>query len=141
VQEYRVSVRVTDFKGNENHDDVMINSQPVNMTKEIVDEIQPMVEITNPLPGEIVNYTGDVIIEGTASDNIGIKKVEAYAHTLPHDGTFPFNLATPTTDDWSKWSIKLTIPDTQEYRVSVIVIDNAGNENWTDVMINSPLEN
>jgi hypothetical protein len=66
--------------------------------------------------------------------------VEAFAHTLPHDGEFNFELATPTSPgDWSEWSIELTIPDEQTYRVLVRVTDITGNQNWADYLINEEL--
>jgi hypothetical protein len=67
--------------------------------------------------------------------------VEAFAHTLPHDGEFNFELATPISpDDWSKWSIEINIPDEQTYRVLARVTDNTGNQNWADILINDPLD-
>ncbi len=106
------------------------------------DEIRPEVSITNPpTPTTITNHVGTIVIQGTASDESGIAKVEAFAHTLPHDGRFNFQPAIPTSPgDWLKWSIELTIPDDQTYRVLVRAIDNTGNVNWAETTINSPPE-
>ena len=126
-----------DSSGNPNWDYFLINPQPKNLP----DEIRPLIEITNPAPDEIINHIGKIIIEGTASDERGIAKVEAFAHTLPHDGEFNFELATPTNPgDWSKWSIEINIPDEQTYRVLVRVMDSSGNPNWDEILINDPLD-
>jgi hypothetical protein len=137
-QTYRVLVRVMDYSGNPNWDYFLINPQPKNLP----DEIRPLIEITNPAPDEIINHIGEIVIEGTASDERGIAKVEAFAHTLPHDGEFNFELATPISpDDWSKWSIEINIPDEQTYRVLVRVMDSNGNPNWDEIIINLESEN
>jgi len=101
----------------------------------------PQVFITQPTICRPLTQVGDIIVEGTASDNIGIAKVEAFAHTLPFDGNFNFQSATQTNQgDWSKWFIEIPIADEKPHRILVRVTDMNGNANWDDTMVNYQLK-
>ena len=103
------------------------------------DSVPPSVDITYPSFCSGIVATGIITVEGTASDSSGINRVEAYAHTFPQpDGEFPFQPAKPISPgNWSKWSIQLDIPDDKPYRILVRAIDNFGNENWDESLINT----
>jgi len=99
----------------------------------------PSVDITSPSFCSGTLATGTVTVQGTSSDPSGINKVEAFARPVQQDdGKFPFQLATPmVSGDWSKWSIQLSIPDDKPYWILVRAMDNFGNENWDESMINT----
>ena len=103
------------------------------------DSQPPSVDITYPSFCSGIVETGTITVEGTASDSSGINRVEAFAQIYPqNDEDFPFSPAKPILPgDWSKWSIKLEIPDGKPYRILVRAIDNFGNENWDESLINS----
>ena len=83
------------------------------------DNIHPDVVIIEPASGQTVN--GDVIIEAMATDNIGIDRVEFFINTdLVHtDNTGPDYEFTWSTD---------TLPDDQDYIISLTCYDLNGNE-------------
>ena len=99
----------------------------------------PLVNITSPSFCSGTVATGKITIQGTAFDSSGINRVEAFARSIEqNDDEFPFQPATPIAPgDWSKWSIQLTIPDDKPYWILVRAMDNFGNENWDESMINS----
>ena len=103
------------------------------------DSQAPSVDITSPSFCSGIVATGIITVEGTASDSSGINRVEAYAHTFPQpDQEFPFQPAKPISQgDWSKWSIQLDIPNDKPYKILVRAIDNFGNENWDESLINT----
>lgn len=99
----------------------------------------PDVNITSPSFCSGTIATGTITIQGTAFDSSGINRVEAFARPiLQNEDEFPFQLATPIAPgDWSKWSIQLSIPDDKPYWILVRAMDNFGNENWDETMINT----
>jgi hypothetical protein len=102
------------------------------------DLVPPIVRITNPTFCSGIYSADTIIIQGTAYDKNGIKKVEAFANTIPHDGEFPFELVQPISHgNWSQWSIPLSIKDDEPHRILVRSFDNTGNENWDESFINS----
>jgi hypothetical protein len=113
---------------------VMENPEPVMQSP---DSTPPSISITDPSYCANNSFkTRAIRVEGTTSDSSGIEKVEAFAHPLPHDGTFPFVIATPMPPDWSKWYIDLEIPeDDKTYRVLVKATDKTGNENWVETFV------
>lgn len=99
----------------------------------------PIVDITSPNPCEDVPGPGQVTVQGTASDQgSGIEKVEAFAHTLPFNNQFPYQLAEQINNNWSNWKIDLNVPENQPYRISARVTDAEGNENWDALTIGLP---
>lgn len=124
---------------------ITINSNSMaNAQNNESDTTPPLVKITNPSPClRPIHHVGELIFEGTASDESGIQGIRGFIHTLPFNNEFPeLKSATPINPgDWSKWSVKITIPDEQEYRFLVEVTDSIGNENWAEVRINSPFTN
>jgi hypothetical protein len=99
----------------------------------------PIVDITSPNPCEDIPGPGQVAVQGTASDQgSGIEKVEAFAHTLPFNNQFPYELAEQINNNWSNWRINLDVPENEPYRISARVTDMEGNENWDAVTIGLP---
>jgi hypothetical protein len=123
---------------------IVISPQPIQ-TKEIgqnsmSDRTRPMVKITNPSYTLTIYTNKSLIINGTASDfGSGIQKVEGFIHTFPFNNNYSYKLANPIApENWSKWSFPVMINNTGTYRLSIRATDNAGNENWTEVMVNFP---
>jgi hypothetical protein len=102
-------------------------------TVTILDKTQPVIDITScmQIPG-----SNEIIVEGTASDQESkVEKVEAFAHTLPFNNQFPYELAEQIDNNWSNWKITLNVTENEPFRISARVTDNAGNENWDGLTI------
>lgn len=102
-----------------------------------MDIVPPLVKITTPSScSNSIMSPGIVLVQGVASDDSsGVKKVEAFSHTYPFNDEFPFEMATPAAQaKWDSWSILVKIHDTRT-RILVRATDNAGNENWDDIVI------
>jgi N,N-dimethylformamidase beta subunit-like, C-terminal len=107
------------------------------------DTIRPSVHITNP-PYPPTVTTSKIIIQGTANDSeSGIKAVSIDAHAFPFTGKFsvPFPSAPIpiTPNNWSHWSVPLTINTTGTYRILVSASDGAGNIGYAETAINAQL--
>ena len=116
--------------------DVLQNSQN--------DTIRPSINITYPEYPPTVT-SGKIIIQGTANDSgSGIRNVSADVHTFPFNGHFTIPLASRpipiSPNNWSHWSVPLIINNTNSYRVVITAIDNAGNANYAETIINAALD-
>jgi hypothetical protein len=110
-------------------------------TVTIVDKIAPDIDITSPKPCTYISGSNEVMVQGTASDQESeVEKVEVFAHTLPFNNQFPYELAEQVNNNWSNWKIMLNVTDNEPFRISARVTDKAGNENWDDLTIGLPLE-
>ncbi len=100
------------------------------------DETPAMVKITNPAScSNSIMSPGIVVVRGVASDDLsGVEKVEGFSHTYPFNDDYDFVMTTPAQADWSSWSIPVEIHETAT-RILVRVTDNAGNENWDEVIV------
>jgi len=101
------------------------------------DASPPSVRILSPSAcSDPLTSAGPITVSGIASDpESGIRKVEAFSHTYPFDGTFPFRIATPSSPgDWSSWTIPVQIYENST-RILVRATDNSGNENWDEVKV------
>ncbi len=112
------------------------NSLEVDEDLVRLDEMPPSIKILNPAScSNSIMSPGIIVVRGVASDDLsGVQKVEAFSETYPFDDTFPFKMATSSQSDWSSWSIPVEIHDTRT-RILVRATDNAGNENWDEVII------
>jgi hypothetical protein len=98
---------------------------------------RPSITITKPSYCTSTIPEGRLTVKGTASSDIGIKRVEAFVHTYPFNNHFPFLLANPVSEgDWSSWSISLDIAGAGQQRILAKVVDNNDNENWAEVVFN-----
>lgn len=107
------------------------------------DDSPPSVRILSPSAcSNSITSAGPTIVSGIASDpESGIRKVEAFSHTYPFDGTFPFKIATPSSaGDWSSWTIPVQIYENST-RILVRATDNSGNENWDEVKVDMAQSN
>ena len=110
-------------------------------TVTIVDKIAPDIDITSPNPCTYNSGSNEVMVQGNASDQESeVEKVEVFAHTLPFNNQFPYELAEQVNNNWSNWKIMLNVTDNEPFRISARVTDKAGNENWDDLTIGLPLE-
>lgn len=101
------------------------------------DGARPSISITKPSYCTTTIGQGTVVVKGTAASDIGIKRVEAFAHAYPFENHFPFLPATPASEgNWSSWSISLDIVGTGQHRILAKVVDNNDNENWAEVIFN-----
>jgi hypothetical protein len=80
-----------------------------------------------------------ILVNGTTSDNAnGVQKVEVFAHLYPFR-SFDLKRANPMSEgNWSKWSIPIRVNSTGVYRILAHVIDNQGNQNWTEARLFVP---
>ena len=93
--------------------------------------------IEPPRESTVTSYV--FLVNGTTSSyENGVQKVEVFAHLYP-SSSFDFKLAKPVSEgNWSKWSIPIRVNSTGVYRILAHVIDNQGNQNWTEVKIFVP---
>ena len=101
------------------------------------DESPPSIRILTPAAcSDPITSAGTTTVAGVASDpESSIRKVEAFSHSYPFDGTFPFRMATPSSSgNWSSWSIQLEIYENST-RILVRATDDSGNENWDEVRV------
>lgn len=95
------------------------------------------IKIIDP-PRESAITSNVILVNGTASNYTRVQKVEVFAHLYPFT-SFNFKLAKPMSEgNWSKWSIPIRVNSTGVYRILAHVIDNQGNQNWTEVKIYVP---
>ena len=120
---------------------VIVISIPGNIIVRGQDANPPLVNITSPNPCTYISGSNEVIVQGNASDQESeVEKVEVFAHTLPFNNQFPYELAEQVNNNWSNWKIMLNVTDNEPFRISARVTDKAGNENWDDLTIGLPLE-
>ena len=81
-----------------------------------------------------------ILVNGTTSDSSSaVQKVEVFAHRYPFNDVFKFKTANPVSEgNWSEWSASIPINTTGVYRILAHVMDNQGNNNWTEVKIFVP---
>lgn len=97
----------------------------------------PRVQITKPSYCTSEVSAGKILVQGNANSSNGITKVEAFAHSYPFNGRFPFVPAEPTRPgNWSAWSVTLDLLGTGPHRILAKVTDNSGRENWDEVIVN-----
>lgn len=104
---------------------------------DVIDNTPPIVEITSPSwCSDKLPANQSVTIRGIAKDGgTGIKRVEGFSHVYLTKTNFPYELATPDTPgNWSSWSIVVNVFENRT-RVLIRAVDNAGNENWADIII------
>ena len=113
-----------------------------------IDTAKPFVAIRYPVENSTIAST-HLRVEGTSFDEqSGIKKVEIFEHTFPFDNKFPYKLAKRQRNgSWLLWEFETKLTKSGVHRISVRATDNAGNENWAEVIfsvspfINTNLEN
>ena len=97
----------------------------------------PTIQITKPSYCTSMVSAGEILVQGKASSSNGISKVEAFAHSYPFNGRFPFLPAEPVTPgNWSSWSMTLDLLGTGAHRILAKVTDNNGHENLDEVIVN-----
>lgn len=92
------------------------------------DTIAPTVSITNPANGGTVNRRATVTITATASDNVGVTRVE-----------FSVNGTLQCTDQTSPYSCNWTVPNApnKTYQLQARAFDLAGNSSTATVQVTS----
>ncbi|TSC66477.1 MAG: fibronectin type III domain-containing protein, partial [Candidatus Berkelbacteria bacterium Gr01-1014_85] len=109
-QSYTLTAKAFDAKGNQGE------STPVSVT--IADTTGPQVSLTAPLAGSTVN--GQVTITATATDNLGLNRVEFYV-----DNTL---IATDTSNAYSAVWDTTGLAHNTAHLLKAKAFDNAGNE-------------
>lgn len=120
----RVVSRATDTSGNQNWAVVSaaFTSAP--------DNTKPEVNIFSPQANSTV-FANNLVINGTAFDGqSGIAYVE-----FRSDGT-TYQEAIPAVDDWSYWSIIVTLPSAGPTNLVAHAVDKAGNQQWVVTPVN-----
>lgn len=79
----------------------------------ILKDTPPTVNITNPTDGDYFPAPETITVSATATDNNSVEKVEFYANDIPIG-----------TDFSSPYSISWTIPDSGDYVVKAVAIDD-----------------
>jgi hypothetical protein len=102
--------------------------------------VRPLVTIDEPAYSPALTYDDTITINGTSYDALGsgISKIEAFVHTFPFNFKYPYRIVEPLENDWSRWTFAVNLNSTGVFRVSVHIVDNLGNENWAEILINYP---
>ena len=91
------------------------------------DEIAPTVSITNPADGAIVARKSTVTITATASDNVGVTRVE-----------FLVNGTLQCTDTTVPYSCNWSVPNTRTtHQLQARALDQAGNVGTANIQVTS----
>ena len=108
-------VTVTDTKGLRSTDSVAIT---VNPPPPPIDSTKPLVSLTQPLSGSTVTAKSKLTITASASDNVGVVKVEFYV-----------NGVLAATDTSSPYSYIWSVPGAKNktYQLQAKAYDAAGN--------------
>jgi glucose/arabinose dehydrogenase len=94
----------------------------------IADSVPPTVSITNPTPGSIVARKSTIIISATATDNVGVTRVEFYVN-----GSLQCSDSSAGyTCNW-----KVPNPPNRTYQIEARAFDQAGNSGSALVQVTS----
>jgi streptogramin lyase len=94
----------------------------------IADSVPPTVSITNPTPGSIVARKSTIIISATATDNVGVTRVEFYVN-----GSLQCSDSSAGyTCNW-----KVPSPPNRTYQIEARAFDQAGNSGSALVQVTS----
>src|SRR5574338_245845 len=96
------------------------------------DKVSPKVKILSPAPDSSLPE-GQVIIQGTASDNRGGSGVKVVQIRIDSG---EFSTATPKSlGAWSSWSASQSFTTHSSYRIEAKAIDFAGNQKTNEITI------
>ena len=108
------------------------NRAAATMIITLLENVEPVLEITSPLNNTVFPAGEDVIIQGTAEDSSGVIVVEALLYT---DGNETVNITNTYSND--KWHLKLDTEDLEleegGHRIIIFAKDTAGNIGMTDI--------
>jgi hypothetical protein len=93
------------------------------------DTTVPSVAITAPANGSSHPANTDILVQGTASDNVGIRDVRVRVDSGSYQRA-------ATTNSWANWSRTETIRTTGTHRITVNARDAAGNFRTTGIDVN-----
>ena len=98
----------------------------------LLENVEPVLEITSPLNNTVYAAGEDVVIQGTAEDSSGVIVVEALLYT---DGNETVNITNTYSND--KWHLKLDTEDLEleegGHRIIISAKDTAGNIGTTEI--------
>ena len=119
---------ITGFGGTVSTATPTLTSTPIPTPTPVLDTTPPTVSITSPLNNSIVQRNSWVTVSASASDNIGVKKVEFYV-----------NNSLLATDSASPYNISWKVPNTKNiaYTLSARAYDAAGNTAVSSVKVTS----
>lgn len=115
--QHRILSRATDSASNQAWNSIYVNAVTA------ADATAPSIKIMSPAAGSTMP-AGAIKVTGTAGDNSGGSGVRT-VQVKVDSGSYA--TATPTTPDWSSWSINVNIGSTGSHRILSRAIDNAGN--------------
>ncbi|AIF82658.1 hypothetical protein NTE_00577 [Candidatus Nitrososphaera evergladensis SR1] len=93
------------------------------------DTTKPTGTITSPASGDVVKLNTPITVNGTASDNVKVSKVEVRAVNAEDILGTRYAPAT-STDGYASWTFSLTIPNTDYENITVRITDTSGNQKW-----------
>ena len=97
----------------------------------------PSVEIYEPESGSAI-ILNDFWVNGTSKPD-NIEKIEVLVQKYPFDDVYDYKDATPISqNNWSMWSYHAQINGSGYYMIQVHIVDESGNENWTETSISVP---
>ncbi|MBC8424940.1 T9SS type A sorting domain-containing protein, partial [bacterium] len=96
-----------------------------------IDDVDPTVTVTGPMPGEIYNTDIEPNIEWTSSDNVGVTSTYVY-YSADGGATWPYLLtggaiSSPAGGDWA------SVPASDEALIRIVVFDAVLNLDADDM--------
>jgi len=95
------------------------------------------VEIHEPELGSTI-VLDNFWVNGTSRSDL-VEKIEVLVQKYPFDDIYDYEPANPVSpNNWSTWSFQARINETGYYMIQAYIVDESGNENWTQSSINVP---
>jgi peptidoglycan/xylan/chitin deacetylase (PgdA/CDA1 family) len=124
-----IVARITDTSGNKQW---VTTSVIIQSSSGQQDTTKPSVTISSPTAGQIVTLGSTITVQGSASDNVAISKVEVRATT--QDGSVGTTYAQATLSG-NSYSYNLPMTNSAYTKVVARATDTSGNQQWATVTV------
>jgi peptidoglycan/xylan/chitin deacetylase (PgdA/CDA1 family) len=122
-----IVARITDTSGNKQWVSISVTIPSSGQ-----DTTKPSVTISSPTAGQIVQLGSTITVQGSASDNVSIAKVEVRATT--QDGSVGTTYAQATLSG-NSWTYNLPMTNSAYTKVVARATDTSGNQQWATVNV------
>ncbi len=125
-----IVARITDTSGNKQW---VTTSVIVQSSSGQQDTTKPLVAISSPTAGQIVTLGSTITVQGSASDNVAISKVEVRATTQDGSVGTTYAQATLSGNSWTYNNLPMT--NSAYTKVVARATDTSGNQQWATVTV------